>query len=156
LTWSWGGGRTQLPPEPHASLGEFAGRAQWVQGQGPCTPLPPSSPSPSFMAASAGWSCGPSQAFRSWPESTRDGSGVLHVLPWAPTQPSSLIQAPISPTRLWGVELGEAVPGWGAGCACHQLTADGSCSSEMTPQTAAINTSIKASLAPPHSSHCNN
>lgn len=81
---------------------------------------------------------------------------VLHVLPLArpqgapsprgavgpPTQPSSLIQAPTSPTRLWGLELGEAVPGSGAGCACHQLTADGSYSSEMALQTAAINTSI--------------
>lgn len=40
MTCSWVGGRAQLPPEPRASLGEFAGRAQWVQGQGPCTPSP--------------------------------------------------------------------------------------------------------------------
>lgn len=70
------------------------------------------------------------------------GSFSPGVLWGPPTQPSSLIQAPTSPTRLWGLELGEAVPGSGAGCACHQLTADGSYSSEMALRTAAINTSV--------------
>lgn len=126
LTCSWVGDRAQPPPESHASLGEFAGRAQQVQGQGPCTPYP-IFPFPQLYGGQCWvvlWSLPGllvlAREYRDWP-------GVLHARPWPQPQqapsprglqgPNTAFltdPSPQLPHSTLGPELGETAPGrWG-------------------------------------------